>query len=171
MRRRIHARAQDPLDKYDEVWGFSEEGIAAAKLITKEGESVWGAVTRDGKVIVPFEYDDIGNFGGGVTWVRLNNKYGFVNNKGRRIVPLQYDDIGSPLEDLGGFPDTYLPVKLDYKWGLVNTKGEEVLSPEYDREIINQIPRACHLLAYKLNISKEEAIEMVLKEMEEGAGL
>jgi hypothetical protein len=105
------------LNNYAIVYTTSNEGETKVGLIDKQGRSVvpaiyqWleetpafsegliglgqnrkhGFVNTRGKVVVPFKYDRIESFNGGIAKVWLGwNHVGYVDNKGREILPVSY---------------------------------------------------------------------------------
>ena len=50
-----------------------------------------GFINRHGKVVIPYQYDDVIPFREGYAAVALNNKWGFINEQGVLVIPLRYD--------------------------------------------------------------------------------
>ena len=130
------------------------DGLARVQLNDK-----WGFVNEEGVEVIPPKYDQMFPFSRRFAPVRLNGKWGLINTEGKEVIPLKYDDISVPAEGLA-------QVRLNDKWGLVNTEGKEVIPPKYDYENIREMPQAVDLLAFKLNVSKEEALKLILEEMD-----
>lgn len=63
-----------------------QNGMIGMKLNGK-----WGFIDVNGNVCVPFEYENVGLFGGPLAPVKLNNKWGFVNRKGKLVIPCEYN--------------------------------------------------------------------------------
>jgi hypothetical protein len=108
--------------KYDDI-GRTMEGKIPVKLKGK-----WGVINRNGKEVLPFNYDDIDlkEEGPGLYFVKLNQKCGVINTGGNPVVPLIYDEIGFFVNE--GF----IFVRLKNKWGLFNFQGQELASPKFD---------------------------------------
>ena len=147
MRLRIDWRS-----KYDFVGNFNE-GFAPVELDDKHG-----FVNAKGEEIVPLKYDNVRDFHDGLAQVNLNHHWGFINTKGEEVVPLKYDDAWL-------FFNGYVKVKLKRKWGVVNEKGEEVVPLKFTEEETLEIPRGADLLSFKMGISKEEALKLIIEEM------
>ena len=58
-----------------------------------------GFLDKDGKVLVPFKYQDADIFVDGIAAVVLNNKVGFVDIKGIEIISCQFDKMESRFEN------------------------------------------------------------------------
>ncbi|MDQ8005449.1 MAG: WG repeat-containing protein [Pedobacter sp.] len=73
------------LEKYEVVFEFFE-GLAAAKK-----NEAWGYIDKTGKTIIPFNFDDAGNFKYGKAIVGLGGaekKFGVINKQGKILVPI-----------------------------------------------------------------------------------
>ncbi|MEG1700059.1 MAG: WG repeat-containing protein, partial [Alistipes sp.] len=46
-----------------------------------------GFVDKNGTVVIPLKYDDVGNFREGLAGVRLNGKYGYIDKNGTVVIP------------------------------------------------------------------------------------
>ena len=148
--------------EYDYVTRFSE-GFAAVAKITDVIEHVgdwyfgptytwtepvykFGIIDTENQVLVPFEYDLIWNFKGGVaqvgkgSWRKgddpplVGGKWGFVNTKGELLTPViygsgegfEFDDLGLTFVSSG---DNW----QDYVYGVINKNGEVLISVKYER--------------------------------------
>src|SRR5215471_18806635 len=60
-------------------------GLAAVK---KNGK--WGYLDRDGRVVIPFAFDDAGQFAGGLAPAKLGSKTGFIDTSGKFSFYLPY---------------------------------------------------------------------------------
>ena len=108
--------------------------------------------------MVPLKYDDAWLFFNGYVKVKLKRKWGVVNEKGEEVVPLKYDWVEN-------FYDGFAGVQINGEWGLVNEKGEEVVPLKFTEEETLEIPRGADLLSFKMGISKEEALKLIIEEM------
>lgn len=79
-----------------------------------------GLINGYGNLIIPAEYDEIGEFSNGLAIVRKNDKYGFANSKGREIVPTIYDKI----EPFNGFS---AEVTLKGETYLIDGSGHRII--------------------------------------------
>jgi len=70
-------------------------------------------------------YEYIGNFMGGFSRVKRNNKWGFVNEKGEEVGEIKYDLVGF-------FNSGFAPVMLNNKWGIIDATGKEICEVKYE---------------------------------------
>lgn len=61
---------------------FNKEGTAA--ILMKDNTMRY--INPSGKVILPVEYDKVGNFNEGYAWVSSNGKYGYIDRKGKLVI-------------------------------------------------------------------------------------
>ncbi|MEM6644656.1 MAG: WG repeat-containing protein [Bacteroidota bacterium] len=76
-------------------------------------------------VAVPFEYDSVEPFSGGLAKVEQNGRYGLVGRRGTVLFPVAYDDIDE-------FSEGVARVEQEGKYGLISLRGNVVLPIEYD---------------------------------------
>jgi hypothetical protein len=100
----------------------------------------WGIIDKNGKVIIPFIFDDIELIDENRVFVKYNGKYGIIDiEKSIRsidievtiteIVPLKYDSVNSFSE---GMAAVMLGSGKNMKWGFIDKTGKEVISLKYD---------------------------------------
>ena len=129
---------------------------------------VLGYIDRDGKTVVPFEYDyERSHFSEGVLAVRKNGKWGFVDRTGREVLEpvLEYDKVVGMRDGLSvvhrGEPVTLPAIpgeselerrkreadawRRSVRYGLIDITGREVIPPVYEK--IFQIEKDVILLA------------------------
>lgn len=70
---------------------FNDYSLASLK----DKNNLWGAVNKEGEVILPFKYDGLGVFSEGVAWFKEGNAYGFIDHKGQEIIAPQYDRVSA----------------------------------------------------------------------------
>lgn len=99
------------------------EPIIAIKPGAEDGgyNDKYGLFNRQGKLIVPFIYDQVSDFFDGLARVIKNNKIGYINTKGEEVIPCIYD-IGFRFSE-----DLALVVK-EGSMMFINKEGEVVLS-------------------------------------------
>lgn len=95
------------------------EGLARVKKAGK-----YGFVNTSGQLVVPCEWDLVGNFSEGLATVR-NNATGYVNAIGELVIPC----IWGSAED---FHEGLARVSKNGKYGYINTSGEIVIQCEWD---------------------------------------
>ncbi len=91
----------------------------------------WGFINTKGQLVIPCQFDKVGDFYRGYTTVTVNQndtiQKGVISPTGDFIIPLgQYDDVGS-------FSEGLCAVKKGDKWGFVDKNGQIVISPAYDK--------------------------------------
>ncbi|MEN7550991.1 WG repeat-containing protein [Rapidithrix thailandica] len=86
----------------------------------------YGFINGEAQVIIPFEYDQAGDYVDGFAVVRKGEKFGIIDPSGKMIVPLQYDGIGPSSEGI---------VRLKQgrgstgKWGGIRVKDQKMIIP------------------------------------------
>ncbi|MBD5154968.1 MAG: hypothetical protein HDT15_07865 [Oscillibacter sp.] len=98
------------------------EGFARVWLRDGRGTAV---IDETYKVVIPPEYDNVGEFSEGLAVVNKNGKCGFIDKTGKLVVPLQYS-IG------GDFCEGLAVVQKDGKYGFIDKTGKEVVPFIYD---------------------------------------
>lgn len=98
--------------------------LLAEVVASKNG--LCGYKDPQGNLIIPYEYDFIGNFSmQGVAIVKKGNKFGMVTNTGKKVLDVKYDAIGS-------FKNGIAVLSLKGKQGLVSATGQLLHEPEYE---------------------------------------
>ena len=100
---------------------FFSDGLAV--LMRKDGR--FGAVDPSGGMAVPFIYDSLTYFYGGLVEARKDGKWGFLDKEGHAAIPLLYDRVGTFSEGLAA-------AEKNGKWGFLDPEGHIVLPFEYD---------------------------------------
>ncbi len=129
------------------------QGVAASDVSTKntlwvnkgtETKPKWGLVNLQGKIILPFEYEEISAGGGSdlsnmfPSWTQSKNayimvkkggKWGMVDTSGKSLLPCKYSMIGDVEMDY------YMPIQDadSGKWGVYSFKAKKITLPcQYD---------------------------------------
>ncbi len=105
---------------YDEADDFSPK-IPVVRV--KKGD-FYGIIDTIGRVIVPFEYKQMGNCKDSLIMFVKDEKYGFFNKKGKNIIPPTYDWAS-------GLTNGYARVNFMKKWTFINRKGLELTKPQF----------------------------------------
>lgn len=116
---------------------FSAEGLQAVKIKGK-----WGYRDRNYKAVIPYIYENAGDFEGGLAEVRKDSKWGFIDPEGKVIIPFLY-------EDAQRFSDGLAAVKYERKWGFINPKGEWIIANLYEDAYCFKDERAVVMLKEK----------------------
>ena len=101
---------------------WNDDAIFAVK---KGGK--WGYIDGYGKVIVPFEYEEVNNFSEGLASVRKDGKWGYINPKNEIVIPFEFTNRG-----VSSFKNGVAKYYTDSGIGLINMKGEIIAEPKYD---------------------------------------
>jgi hypothetical protein len=94
------------------------------QLIKGETFGEWGIRDLNGKIIVPYEYDEINDFIDGRAKAKKYNKYGYINENGEIIIPIEYDEIGE-------FVNKRAKVKKDGKYGYIDEQRNILIPCDY----------------------------------------
>ena len=118
---------------YDQIYNFSDRGVAAIRIGGSLGEGSWnedarfGIIDKTGKEIAAPKYSYIW-FGSDVVGVLLDGKCGLIDYTGREIAPLIYDYISD-------FSDGVAIVRVgDFgtgKCGLIDMTGKVLVEPKF----------------------------------------
>jgi hypothetical protein len=84
----------------------------------------WGYMDRNGKTIIPPQFDDEGDFFNHRAKVRMDRKWGYIDEAGRMAVQPQFDNAGDFREELA-------PVQSGRRWGFIEPSGKFVVVPEF----------------------------------------
>ena len=101
---------------------WSDDAIFAVK---KGGK--WGYIDGYGKVIIPLEYEKVGDFSEGLAAVRKDGKWGYINLKNEVVIPIEFTNIR-----VSSFKNGVATYYTDRGAGLINLKGEIIAEPKYN---------------------------------------
>ncbi|GAA4849172.1 hypothetical protein GCM10023331_37300 [Algivirga pacifica] len=96
------------------------EGVAVIRSQDK-----YGAVSLNGEVVLPFEYDYLGDVWQGMLNAKKGGIAGVIDLKGNTILPFQYEEVATLNHPL-------FRVKLGGKWGVLNKERQVLLPFVYD---------------------------------------
>lgn len=88
------------------------EGIA----IVQNDNEEWGGINFKNQVIIPFVYEDLKNFNGGLAPASKNNKWGYIDKEGNVEIDFIYDEANP-------FNEEYAIVKKDGECYLIDKQG------------------------------------------------
>ena len=111
------------LDTYD---GFINNWSGNAIFGVKKGGK-WGYIDGYGKVIIPLEYEKVGDFSEGLAAVRKDGKWGYINLKNEVVIPFEFTNRG-----VSSFKNGVAKYYTDGGIGLINLKGEIIAEPKYN---------------------------------------
>lgn len=101
---------------------FSDELASVKnKLLNK-----YGAVNRQGEIVIPVEYDNPVEFVRGRAFVKKGEHWLIIDTDNKQIAKFDF-------QDAFRFGTTGLAqVKQNDKWGFINTEGEIIVEPKFD---------------------------------------
>ncbi len=138
----------DRASSYEDLLPYFSEGLAAIWGSEAHGNQ-YGYIDRDGKVVIPFEYDYAAPFSEGLAyvskgasiWYETNEdgKFGYIDKAGQVVVPLQYDCdyVGQGTLFTWRYVDGFAPVSKagaspwDTKYGVIDRTGKIVVPIRY----------------------------------------
>ena len=111
---------------------FSEVAVAQQFFPIKVNKK-WGLMDSDGKIVLPPNYNAIGEFKQfGYAVMQREGGVGMLNKQGKEIVPPIYDDLKT-------LDSTLISVMKDGAWRVINLQGKTVLEPGYGQvKILNK---------------------------------
>jgi hypothetical protein len=105
--------------------GYTKFEYTKKETGNRISEKAYGFINEKLDVVIPAEYDYVGDFKDELVLVRINEKYGFINTDNTLVIPMKY-------EAASGFSNGLAPVKTDGKWGFINKSGEFSIEPKFD---------------------------------------
>jgi len=102
---------------------LEEENVIEVKKGTKSG-----LIDANGNIVLPFQFDDLYNFGGmsdKLLYAKKNGKYGLINADGGIVVPCEFDE-------LKPFYTPLIHVTKGEKEGLFDENGNIIVPCEFD---------------------------------------
>lgn len=108
------------------VWSF-REGMAQFKIIDPgSGESLYGFMDVDGKVVIAAQFAGVDLFSDGLASVRNGEgKCGYIDKKGNLEINYQFDNANA-------FQGGRAVVKINGKCGVIDKKGKLIINPQFD---------------------------------------
>ena len=101
-----------------------QEGVAHIAFDVKSPKM--GAVDRTGAVVIPPDYDQIGDFVDGIAAARMaHNAYVFLDRKGSRL-------FGRTFEHATDFSEGLAAVQIGEKNGYIDARGKPAIPPAFD---------------------------------------
>jgi hypothetical protein len=97
---------------------------AKRSFVRDASREQWGFIDKQGKVRIPFQFDNAMPFFQGLAAVKRSGKWGFINPNGAMIIPAKYEQARS-------FSEGRAVVKINGKFGFIDRKGAVVVPPKY----------------------------------------
>jgi WG containing repeat len=85
---------------------------------TYEGKA--GYINKEGKTIIPFEFDEAHYFSEGLAAVKRNNQWGFIDTNGQFVIKPDFNYV-SDFSD--GVASVHIGSDLDYEVAIINQSG------------------------------------------------
>jgi hypothetical protein len=99
--------------------------IANGRVPAQHGEKS-GYLDLAGKVAIPFVYDGVAAFSGGLAAVKKGEKWGYVNRDGDAVISPKFDHAGQ-------FASGLAPARIGPYSGFIDKSGEFVFSLAFDQ--------------------------------------
>lgn len=104
--------------------GFHGDNVARIRFGAEQSDT-YGAIDRNGQIIIEPIYETVSHFVNGLAYVCQDDLYGYANEQGEFITDFIY-------EEAEPFWDNRAVVRIDGKCGLIDTEGNMIIEPEYD---------------------------------------
>lgn len=121
--------------KYSSIHPFNYDYNSGLFILT-DSNGKRGMMNKNGKIVIPFEYDAMSECIGAddLVWVRKGNKsgsykYGMIDIDGRILTPVKYSET-MHFNDYG-----LASVSCDGKYGMLDKKGNEIVPVIYDNKV------------------------------------
>lgn len=99
-------------------------------LISVEKDGKWGVIDKQGKTVLPFQYDNsIGSFHNGLASFRSGETYGFLDKTGKVVIAPAYDSVNDFLN--GYAVVTNYDRNYNGLSGAINAQGKLVVPIQY----------------------------------------
>lgn len=93
----------------------------------------WGLLNKKGEIIVPFYYDNMGDFIDGISVVKVDKKYGAIDTNGKIVVPIDFYVQDFVPKFSGGRLGIRKRTNAGIKAGYIDKEGNEVIPCIYDK--------------------------------------
>jgi hypothetical protein len=119
------------LEKAQSVKLF-HDGLAAFSVADSTGVESWGFVNTEGTVIIPNQFDAVGDYNEKKCAVQnKDGKFGYIDESGKIIINPQFNAASK-------FKNGYAIVELDNKAGVIDESGKYIINPQYSNIIIDE---------------------------------
>jgi hypothetical protein len=105
------------------------------------GPMRYGYADRNRKIVIPPQYQEVGDFEEGLAAVKLNGKYGFIDRSGQLVIAYQFDDAEL-------FSEGMAVVRVGKLWGFVDSRGRLAIPPRFS----GALPFECGVAKVSLSI-------------------
>ncbi len=102
------------------------QGLAAFSTFDTNLNEKWGFVDKTGKIVIPPNFENVGDFNVGFCKVQVENgKWGYINRSGRMVIPAKYDYADN-------FSNKLAVVTVENKYGIIDRNGKFTLQPTFE---------------------------------------
>ncbi|MEP6674913.1 MAG: WG repeat-containing protein [Ferruginibacter sp.] len=103
------------------------EGLAIVKKEKQPYGFLWGAVDKTGNIVIPLEYEFLGDSYDGLMNFKKDEGYGFIDQKNTVIIPALYSNISN-------FGNGLAPVlvKTENKYGYIDRNNKLIVPAKYE---------------------------------------
>lgn len=116
------------LMKVNDEYDFTDKNFKDG-FVAIENEEKYGMINKMGELVVPCQFDFLGQFGEGLIPARKDDKYGYVNLEGKWIIKPIYSS--AELFQNGLAAVSQGPI-FESKYGFINAKGEVIIPLEIE---------------------------------------
>ena len=114
------------LSGYEAITFPTHEGDQEVLSVRKGSQ--YGGINRNGNVVIPFEYDDMGANVFDVVAVKRNGKWGIVSVNNQLLIPLEYSSVRMPVERNA---QHFWVMKSDSLWYHFHITGQTIYKTGY----------------------------------------
>jgi tetratricopeptide (TPR) repeat protein len=111
-----------------------QKSVSDERYLVKLADTgLYGYINKNGKIVIPPQFPEAGEFSNGLAQFRLNRKSGYINTSGEIVITPIFDDtVDSVLDKRTRFADNGLAgVEINGKVGYVNKTGKFVIQPQF----------------------------------------
>ena len=120
------------LTEFAHVQNFREGIAIVSKNDLKNNKRRYGAINKEGKIVIDFLYEDLIGFSEGLSSGKKfgSSKYGFIDKDGKEVIKAEFDFAGffSEGKALVGVREKKNGIQ---NYGFINRRGEYVVKPKF----------------------------------------
>ena len=106
---------------YETSYNSFNDGLCGVeKVYDTNFNKRYGFINKSGKLTIPFDYNEITPFNGGVAAVRKGELWGVIDTRGKIVAPFEYSRIMA-------FKEGMAQIQKDGLWGFINANGNIVI--------------------------------------------
>ena len=121
----------DPLRELEEHLAKLDEEVGELFCFHNHDYTKYGYLDKNGKQIIPYQWDEAGDFSEGLARVKgSNGKWGFIDKTGKLVIPCRLNGTGDFSEGLASVRD------VDFRWGAIDKTGTLVIRYLWDEKFV-----------------------------------